>query len=159
MTESEPDALSRRADGVRRRTLDDLVGEARARIERFAPAQALAAMRRGALLIDIRAGDERERDGFVPGSLHIPRAVLEWRVAPASRWRNPHVGGLEKQLVLLCAEGYSSILAAATLVDLGFRRAGDVTGGFAAWRETGLPVSQAERPRPVGLVGMQAPDY
>ena len=64
--------------------------------------------------------------------------MLEWRVAPDSQWRNPHVGGLDRQIVLLCDHGYSSALAAATLVDLGFTHACDVVGGFAAWREAGL---------------------
>ena len=71
--------------------------------------------------------------------VHIPRTVLEWRLDPESPWRNPHVGSLDQQIVLICDHGCSSILAAATLVELGFARAGDVVGGFAAWRDAGLP--------------------
>lgn len=143
-----------------RRTLDELLEAAQARIERLEPLDALAAMERGALLVDIRSDSDRERDGIVPGSLHIPRTVLEWRLAPDSRWRNPHVGGLDRPVVLLCNHGYSSVLAAATLVDLGCAHAGDVVGGFAAWREAGLPTAQ---PRPsVGgpeeLAGAGPPD-
>lgn len=111
------------------------------------------------MLVDIRSNDAREDDGIVPGSLHIPRTVLEWRVAPGSPWRNPHVDGAG-EIILLCDHGYSSILAAATLVDLGFVGAGDVIGGFEAWREAGLPVEPApERRDPSGrLPGMGGPD-
>jgi rhodanese-related sulfurtransferase len=143
-----------------RRTLDQLLGEARERITRFEPAEALTATRRGALLIDIRSDLDRAREGIVPGSLHIPRTVLEWRLDPDSPWRSPHVGGLEQRIVLLCDHGFSSILAAATLVDLGFAGAGDVIGGYAAWRAAGLPTRIAP---PLDLrreapAGMRPPD-
>jgi rhodanese-related sulfurtransferase len=110
-------------------------------------------------LIDIRSDTSRERDGIVPGSLHVPRTVLEWRVEPDGAWRNPHVRGLDHHLVLICDDGCSSVLAAATLVELGFTRAGDVVGGFAAWRESWLPVVSAQEPRGAEeLAGMGPPD-
>jgi rhodanese-related sulfurtransferase len=142
-----------------RLTIDELVAEARAQITRCSPAEAQAAVAGGALIVDIRADDARARDGIVPGSLHLPRTVLEWRVAPEGTWRNPHVGGLDRELVLICDHGYSSSLAAATLVRLGFSGAGDVIGGFEAWVAAGLPVSQPSRPRPPGqLPGLAPPD-
>ena len=141
------------------RTLADLLRAAEARIERYAPVEAAAAVAQGARLIDIRSTDDRERDGVVPGALHIPRTVLEWRLDPDGAWRSPHVGGLDEPVLLLCDHGFSSLLAAATLVDLGFERAGDVVGGFAAWREAGLPVAPAPpRRAPGGLPGMGPPD-
>ena len=96
----------------------------------------------------------------MPGSLHIPRTVLEWRLDPAGPRRNPHVGGLDEQVILLCDHGCSTVLAAATLVNLGFRRAGDVVGGFLAWREAGLPTGRApQRRRSAGEpAGMNGPD-
>ena len=139
------------------RTLEELLAAAAARIERLEPLDAFAAAAAGALIVDIRSDDARRRDGTVPGSLHIPRTVLEWRVAPDSASRNPHVVALEQRLVLLCDHGYSTVLAAATLVDLGFANAGDVIGGFVAWREAGLPVTDAPPPAP-GPPGMAAPD-
>ncbi len=143
------------------RTLEELLDAARARIERLEPAEAFAATERGALLIDTRADVDRERDGIVPGSLHIPRTVLEWRLDPTSPWRNPHAGGLDHQIVLLCDHGCSSVLAANTLVDLGFTRAGDVIGGFAAWREAGLPIAPITpyRRPPGESPGMRPPDH
>jgi hypothetical protein len=68
-----------------RRTVDDLRADARARIHRYEPAQARAAVRNGALIVDLRSADERLRDGVVPGSLHVPRTVLEWRAALEAR--------------------------------------------------------------------------
>jgi rhodanese-related sulfurtransferase len=140
----------------RSRTLAELLHRASEMVERLTPAEALAAQEDGALLIDIRSDLSRLRDGVVPGSLHIPRTVLEWRVAPDSAWRNPSIAGREQRLVLICEHGFSSTLAAATLVELGFR-AGDVVGGFAAWTEAGLPVAEAPQPTPPGrLPGMGA---
>ena len=148
------------AVSARRRTLEQLLDEARARIDRLEPDAAFSAADRGALIIDIRSPVERERDGIVPGSLHIPRTVLEWRLDPDSASRNPHVRSLDQQIVLICDHGCSSLLAAATLADLGFTRASDIIGGFAAWREAGLPTTQ---PIPYRLdsgepAGMRPPD-
>jgi rhodanese-related sulfurtransferase len=148
-------------EGAGRRTLQETFDAARTQIERLTPTEALAATRRDVLLIDIRSSEDRERDGIIPGSIHIPRTVLEWRVDPASAWRNPHVGSLDEPVLLLCAEGYSSVLAAAAMVELGFARAGDLIGGFAAWQEARLPITPAPtgRIRPGELVGMQGPDH
>jgi rhodanese-related sulfurtransferase len=136
----------------KRRTLDDLLRDARARIERLEPAAAWAAARAGAWIVDVRAVPRE----LVPGSLHIPRTVLEWRLDPESAWRSPHAPALEERVLVLCDHGESSSLAAATLVDLGFPRAGDVVGGFAAWLAAGLPVIAAG-PRPEGLPGLAPP--
>jgi rhodanese-related sulfurtransferase len=135
-----------------RRSLDDLLTEARAKIERLEPAAAWAAAQDGAQIVDVRATP----DELVPGSLHIPRTVLEWRLDPDSAWRSPHAPGLDERVILLCDHGESSSLAAATLVELGFEHAGDVVGGFQAWVAAGLPVAAA-RPAPPGLPGMSPP--
>jgi len=87
--------------------------------------------------VDIRSVDERERTGVIPGSKHVPRSVLEWRADPTSEWHDPELAG--RRLCLVCAEGYASSLAAASLVALGVD-AGDLVGGFDAWLEAGLPV-------------------
>ena len=137
----------------------ELLDRARSQIERLEPTEAAAAVERGALLVDIRSDLERERAGIVPGSLHIPRTVLEWRIDLESPWRSPYVGGLDQQIILFCDQGLSSSLAAATLVELGFRSAGDVIGGFEAWRDAGLPVGKPSAPRRPGeLAGMRPPD-
>jgi rhodanese-related sulfurtransferase len=145
---------------VPRTTLDDLLREARSGLDRLEPAAALEAQAEGALLIDTRSHDERSRTGVIPGSLHIPRSVLEWRLDPAAdpAFRNPHIEGLDQQIVLVCAHGCSSSLAAGTLRVLGFSRATDLAGGFVAWQAADLPV----RPQPDvdwgAVPGMGDPD-
>jgi rhodanese-related sulfurtransferase len=141
-----------------RRTLEAFLEEARSRIERLAPAAAWDAVAAGAILVDIRSDGARERDGVVPGSLHVPRTVFEWRLAPDSAWRSPHAPALDDRVVVLCDHGHSSSLAAATLVELGFERAGDVVGGFEAWLEAGLPTVPAPARGEDVLPGMSPPE-
>jgi len=152
----EPEARRRAA----RRSVDDLLADARSRIApRLDPEQAQQAQAVGALLIDLRSSDERRRSGVIPGSIHIPRSVLEWRVDPECDFRNPAVSDLASQLVLLCGDGFSSSLAAATLRELGFRRATDLIGGFNGWKQAGLPVQPAREAEPDGqLPGMGEPE-
>ena len=99
-------------------------------------------MREGALLIDIRAESQRAEDGVVPDSVFIARNVLEWRCDPGSEHRDPRLADRERQLIIMCNEGYQSSLAAATLHELGLTRATDLDGGFQAWRAAGLPVER-----------------
>jgi rhodanese-related sulfurtransferase len=143
-----------------RKTIEDLLREARSRLVRLEPEEALAAQHDGALLIDTRSHDERVSRGVIPGSIHIPRSVLEWRLDPDSdpAYRNAHIGGLGEWLVLVCAHGYSTSLAAATLQDLGFARATDMVGGFSAWKERALPVTPAPDADGDAVPGMGGPD-
>lgn len=113
---------------------------ARSRLARLTPAEAVAAQAAGALLVDIRPVEQRDRDGLVPGALIIDRNVLEWRLDPSSDHRIPESDSYDRQVVLLCNEGYATSLAAATLQDLGLWRATDVIGGFQRWRADGLPI-------------------
>lgn len=139
-------------------TADRLLREARGRIRRVPVADAWHAARSGeAVIVDIRAADARERDGIVPGSLHIPRTVLEWRLDPDSAWRNPHVAGTTRRVLLLCDHGWSSSLAAAGLVELGYADATDVVGGIEAWQAAGLPLVPFAEPAlaPGELPGMR----
>jgi rhodanese-related sulfurtransferase len=115
-----------------------MLAEARTRIRRYSPAEAAAAD--DVLLVDVRTSDERRVTGVIPGSVHVARSVLEWRADPTSATHDPSLRG--KRLVLFCAEGYSSSLAAATLVELGVD-AGDLEGGFDAWVAAGLPLEDA----------------
>lgn len=136
---------SESASPGKRAPLDRLIDEAAQRITRFVASEAFTRSMADGVIVDIRSQDARDRQGVIPGSLHIPRTVLEWRVALESPWRNVHLGGLDQQLILICDHGYSSILAASNLVQLGFDRAGDVIGGFEAWKHNGLPVARSSR--------------
>ena len=114
--------------------IDDLLAAARARIApRLDPDDLDAALERGALVVDTRPVDQRERDGELPGALVVDRNVLEWRLDPTSPHRLPEAGDPGREIVVVCNQGYSSSLAAATLRDLGLVRATDLVGGFEAW--------------------------
>jgi rhodanese-related sulfurtransferase len=121
-------------------SVEQLLAAARAGLERLTPAAAHAAMREGALLVDIRSDGQRAADGGVPGARVVPRNVLEWRLDPACPNRDAELGRREARIVLLCDEGYQSSLAAATARSFGIASATDVIGGFRAWRAAGLPV-------------------
>ena len=123
-----------------RRTIDQVLAEARTRLDRLTPRQALRAAAAGAVLVDIRPAAQRGAEGEIPGALIVERNVLEWRFDPASAARLPQAG-YDLQVVIFCSEGYTSSLAAAALQDLGIRRATDLAGGFLAWQAAGLPVA------------------
>jgi rhodanese-related sulfurtransferase len=123
---------------VARRSIDEVLAQARAGLLRLDPLQARAAMAAGAALVDTRPVDQRARHGEIPGAVVVELTVLEWRFDPASPYRLPLVG-YDLHVVLLCAQGYSSSLAAASLQQLGLYRATDVVGGFEAWVAAGLP--------------------
>ncbi|MFJ8581350.1 rhodanese-like domain-containing protein [Micromonospora sp. NPDC093277] len=127
--------------------IDALLEQARAGLRRLTPHETVAAVRQGALLVDTRPDAQRREQGDLPGAIVIERNILEWRLDPASAWRIPEAIGYDRQIVVVCAEGYSSSLAAASLQALGLRRATDMIGGVRNWRELGLPMS--ERPADV----------
>ena len=120
------------------RTIDEILAEARARLDRLDPAATLAAQRHGAVLVDSRPAAQRAATGVIPGSIAVERNYLEWRFDPASDARLP-IAGYDLQVIVICQEGYTSSLAAAALHDLGVRRATDLADGIAAWRAAGLP--------------------
>jgi rhodanese-related sulfurtransferase len=126
-----------------RLTIDELLDRARAGLERVDPPAAADALAAGATLIDIRSDAQIAADGVVPGARVIARNVLEWRLDPDCDYRDPDAPGVEDHVILMCNEGYQSSLAAATLQELGFKRATDLDGGFQAWRAAGLDVAPA----------------
>ncbi len=128
-----------------RQTVGRLLDAARARIERLDPEAAQAALAAGALLIDTRCAELRVESGVIPGSVHVPLSVLYWRMDPTSGHADPTLADADRQVILICAHGYSSSLAAATLLDLGYLRATDVIGGFEAWHQAGQPIMQIGR--------------
>ena len=90
-------------------------------------------------MIDIRPVEQRQRDGALPGAVVIDRNVLEWRLDPASPHRISSVTGYDQRIILVCDEGYSSSLAAATLQGLGLNRATDLIGGYQQWLRSSSP--------------------
>jgi len=133
-----------------RTTINELLSSARAGLDRLSPIEAYEAHRSGATLIDTRCAEQRQADGAVPGAISIPLSVLYWRLDPASPSHDRSLADLTGRIVLLCAHGYSSSLAAATLRALGFEQATDVDGGFEAWAAAGLPVTRPDASPPSG---------
>ncbi len=125
---------------TKRQTIGELLEVARARLDRLSPDAAHREHLDGALLVDTRSQELRRETGIIPGSVHVPLSVLFWRLDPSSETRDEDLADLDRRVVLICAHGYSSSLAAATLQELGFAQATDVEGGFEAWANAGLPV-------------------
>jgi rhodanese-related sulfurtransferase len=125
--------------------IDRVLDAARARLRRLSAADVPAALRRGALLVDIRPEAQRAREGQVPEALKalvIERNVLEWRCDPTSDARLPQAIDDDVEWVIVCSEGYTSSLAAAALQDLGLHRATDVVGGYHALAAAGVLVGR-----------------
>lgn len=121
--------------------IDRLLDRARARLRRVGPEEAADEIAEGeALLVDIRPAAQRAREGAFPNALVIERNVLEWRLDPLSDARIPEATGPDVRWIVACSEGYTSSLAAASLLDVGLSRATDLEGGFQAWLRAGLPV-------------------
>jgi rhodanese-related sulfurtransferase len=125
------------------RSIDEILAAARARILRHTPVEAFALHREGAVLVDIRPAAQRATFGMIPEAMVIERNVLEWRFDPRSDARLPVADRYDLDVLVICQEGYTSSLAAASLQDLGLHRATDVIGGFVAWKAAGLPTSVA----------------
>jgi rhodanese-related sulfurtransferase len=123
-------------------TIHDMVRAARAAIRRVEPHQ-LAAAQIGddpPTVLDTRTPTDRERFGVIPGSLHVPRTILEWSLDPSNGYRNTAITALDQQLVIVCNGGYSSSLAAANLIAIGFTNVADLIGGHHGWVRAGLAV-------------------
>ena len=123
-------------------TIDEVLTRARRRLTRVTAEQANTEHAAGALLVDIRSEAQRQAQGEIPGALVIDRTVLEWRLDPTSDSRIAAASDHQVRVILLCAQGYSSSLAAASLQDLGLVNATDVIGGFEAWQEARLPATK-----------------
>ncbi len=128
---------------VARKTIDELLAQARAGLVRVGPHGAREAIGGGGLLLDIRSESQRAADGIVPNAIWFARNVLEWRCDPSCEAYDDRIGGLERRVIVMCDRGYQSSLAAATLQQLGFAGATDLIGGFQAWRAAGMPVAPA----------------
>jgi rhodanese-related sulfurtransferase len=120
--------------------VDAVLARARSGLRRLGPHQTRAAVAGGALLVDTRTDDQRREQGELPGALVIDRTVLEWRLDPASPDRIPEVVGYDQTVIVVCRQGYSSSLAAASLQAVGLHRATDMVGGMEGWLSAGLPV-------------------
>lgn len=116
-----------------------MVAEARARIENLAPVEVLAALDGDSVLIDVREKQERAEHGFIPGDVSAPRGMLEFWADPNSAYHREEFDP-EGRIILYCASGGRSALAADTLQRMGYRRVAHLDGGLQAWKEEGRAV-------------------
>ncbi len=122
-------------------TIERMLAAARARISRLTPSEAAAAQQAGAILVDTRDSEDRRSEGAIPGAIWFTRNTLEWRADATSELPDPRIADPSRQLIVFCNDGYASSLAAASLQDLGFSSAGDLVGGYRAWKRDGLPTT------------------
>lgn len=121
------------------RSSKDLVAQANAAVETLVPEQAAKlAGDADTVFVDVRDAAEREKTGTVKGAVHAPRAFLEFMADPASERHLPELSS-GKRLVLFCASGGRSALAAKTLKDMGYEKVAHVAGGFGALAKAGAP--------------------
>jgi rhodanese-related sulfurtransferase len=123
------------------RSIDAVLAASRVGVRRLTPVDLVGASARGALVVDTRTEVQRRRQGELPGAVVIDRTVLEWRLDPSSDARIPEATGYDVEIVVVCRQGYSSSLAAASLRAVGLHRATDLAGGVEAWMAEGLPMS------------------
>jgi rhodanese-related sulfurtransferase len=126
-----------------RKSINEILAAARARLDRLDAPAAYRAQRDGAVLVDIRPVAQRLASGQIPDAIVVERNVLEWRFDPASDTRLPIADRYDLPVIVYCQEGYTSSLAAAALQDLGLFRATDLIGGISAWQAAGFPVASA----------------
>jgi rhodanese-related sulfurtransferase len=119
-------------------TTKDLVAEAKARVENLDVDSVARAVADGALLVDLRETSEREETGSIPGALHVPRGLLEFKADPLSPSHHADLNPAARTIVY-CASGGRSALAAVTLAELGYVDVAHLDGGIAAWQAAGRP--------------------
>ncbi|MDA8585805.1 rhodanese-like domain-containing protein [Rhodobacteraceae bacterium] len=120
-----------------------MVDEARQRIEEVETTDLIGMIDDPeVVIVDIRDIRERQRTGFIPGSIHAPRGMIEFWIDPDSPYFKD-VFGQDKKYVFHCASGWRSALTVATLQDMGFAAA-HLKEGFSTWAENGGPVEKAE---------------
>jgi rhodanese-related sulfurtransferase len=126
-----------------RTTIDERLAMARARIRRLTPSEAAVAQAHGAIIVDTRDSADRSAEGSIPGAVAVTRNTLEWRADPTAELPDPALSDFGNALIVICNDGYSSSLAAESLLLLGHATVADVVGGYRAWKAAGLPTTPA----------------
>ncbi|HET9049463.1 MAG TPA: rhodanese-like domain-containing protein [Chiayiivirga sp.] len=126
-------------------TANDLIADARTRVTQVSAADFHRESPGSTVLIDVREPGEFA-EGHLPGAINLPRGVLEFKIEahPALACQtSPALADRERAIVVYCLSGGRAMLACDSLQKLGFTRIRSLTGGIGAWREAGLPVTQA----------------
>ena len=126
------------------RTAADLVAEAKQRVENLTVDQAAEEIERGdALLVDLREPGERVEQGAIPGAVHAPRGMLEFWADPASSYHRSEFDP-NRRIILHCASGGRSALAADTLQQMGYAKVAHMDGGFNAWKAANRQIEDVQ---------------
>ncbi|SCZ64527.1 rhodanese-like domain-containing protein [Epibacterium ulvae] len=126
-------------------TAAQMVANARGRIEEIETKDLIEMVNDpDVVIVDIRDIRERQRSGYIPGSFHAPRGMIEFWVDPDSPYHKDIFAQEEKKYVFHCASGWRSALTVATLKDMGFEAA-HLKEGFSTWADKGGPVEFPEK--------------
>ena len=123
----------------------DLVKEAKSQVENLTADQVEAEVQQSdAVLVDLREPEERAASGAIPGAIHAPRGMLEFYADPTLPY---HREGFDpdRRMILHCASGGRSALAAKTLQDMGYTNVAHLDGGIQAWQQAGKPIEQPQQ--------------
>ncbi len=124
------------------KSVTEMVAEAKRRVTNLTPEQVAAELAQGdALLVDVREPEERAQNGAIPNAVHAARGMLEFYADPTSPYHRPEFDP-DRRVVLHCASGGRSALAAATLKQMGYTNVAHLDGGFNAWKGAGKPVEE-----------------
>ncbi|WP_171123380.1 MULTISPECIES: rhodanese-like domain-containing protein [unclassified Ruegeria] len=127
-----------------KKTAAQMVQESRDRIEEIETADLIAMVGDpNVVIVDIRDVRERQRTGYIPGSFHAPRGMIEFWVDPASPYHKDIFAQEDKKYVFHCASGWRSAITVATLQDMGFEAA-HLKEGFGTWEKSGGPVEKKD---------------
>ncbi len=122
-----------------KKTAANMVADAKAGIDLLGPDQVADEVQRGdAVLVDLRENEERQQHGSIPGAVHATRGLLEFYADPTSPYHKPELDP-DKRVILHCASGGRSALAAKTLQEMGYSNVAHLEGGLNAWKEAGKP--------------------
>ena len=122
------------------KTAAQLVSDAKSQIDNLTVDQVAAELDNGdVVVVDLREPEELAASGRIPRSVHVPRGMLEFRADPTSAYHQDPLDP-SKRVIVHCAGGGRSALAAVTLRNMGYENVAHLEGGFTAWKEAGRPV-------------------
>ncbi|SPJ25639.1 rhodanese-like domain-containing protein [Palleronia abyssalis] len=125
-----------------RKSMKDLVAEARSRVAVVSPADARSGMKQGDVILDVREPVELDSDGTVDGAVHVPRGLVEAQADADTGKANEALAakrGGDGRVHVLCASGARAALAADSLRQMGYDTT-IIEGGVAGWKEANLPL-------------------
>jgi rhodanese-related sulfurtransferase len=121
----------------------DLVAQASSRVKTVSAQEAMGMLNDPeTVFVDLRDSSELQRDGKIPGAVHVNRGMLEFVLDPALPYHNP-VFSSGKKVLFYCASGGRSALAADTAQNMGLERVSHLGGGLKGWKEANGPTEQA----------------